>query len=94
MARKHRRVLAQRRAEAAAVAAMRQRARERHPGFDPKAAADKALGEAGERPVAARSAAGDPRRLRGIPMIGGCAGAIPGTMPGRGRIERWRPRGR
>lgn len=29
----------------------------------------------------ARSAAGDPRRLRGIPVTGGCAGAIPGTRP-------------
>jgi hypothetical protein len=29
----------------------------------------------------ARSAAGDPRRLRGIPVTGGCAGAMPGTRP-------------
>lgn len=61
--------------------------------FDPRAAADRALGESGERPTAARSAEGDPRRLRGIPMIGACQGAIPGTMPGRGRIERWKPKG-
>lgn len=33
--------------------------------------------------VAARSAAGDEHRLRGIPAIGpGVAGAIPGTKPG------------
>lgn len=34
--------------------------------------------------VAARSAEGDPRRLRGLPAIGrGVSGAIPGTAPGR-----------
>jgi hypothetical protein len=46
------------------------------------------LEETGELPSDARAAAGataagDPRRLRGIPAIGrGCSGAIPGTRPG------------
>lgn len=31
----------------------------------------------------ARAAAGDPARLRGIPVLGACAGAIPGTRPDR-----------
>lgn len=38
---------------------------------------------------APRSAAGDAARLRGIPMIGGAGGAVPGTRPGTdGHIER------
>ncbi len=47
-----------------------------------------------ERPLAPRSAAGDHYRLRGIPMIGGCEGAIPGTSPHRNRrLDRWSGRG-
>lgn len=43
-----------------------------------------------DRPKAPRSAAGDPGRLRGIPMIGGASGAIPGTSPHhQKRLERW-----
>jgi hypothetical protein len=39
---------------------------------------------------APRSAAGDSSRLRGIPMIGGGQGAIPGTVPHQQkRLERW-----
>ena len=44
-----------------------------------------ALLETGERvPTAARSAAGDAARLRGLPMIGAGGGHIPGTRPGTG----------
>lgn len=46
-----------------------------------QAAVDHALGAPGTRLVGHRSAAGDPRRLRGIPVCGGCAGAMPGTRP-------------
>lgn len=54
-----------------------------------------ALAETGETlRQAPRSAAGDAARLRGIPMIGGAGGAIPGTRPGTlghlGRIGRRR----
>jgi hypothetical protein len=42
-----------------------------------------ALLETGERITKApRSAAADPARLRGLPMIGGVGGAVPGTRPG------------
>ena len=42
-----------------------------------------ALEETGERLTRTpRSAAADPARLRGLPMIGGVGGAIPGTRPG------------
>ncbi len=42
-----------------------------------------ALLETGERLVAApRSGAGDGQRLRGLPVIGGSEGAVPGTRPG------------
>jgi hypothetical protein len=45
-----------------------------------RAVVDRAL--AGGKHVGARSAPGDPRRLRGIPAIGpNCPGAIPGTRP-------------
>lgn len=41
-----------------------------------------------------RSAPADSQRLRGIPMIGGAAGAIPGTVPHRNRrLDRWAGRG-
>jgi hypothetical protein len=33
-----------------------------------------------------RSATGDLSRLRGIPMIGGAAGAVPGSVR---RLDRW-----
>jgi len=52
-------------------------------------AVEEALRQSGTAASAPRSAPGDPRALRGIPMIGGCSGAIPGTVPGKGRIERW-----
>ena len=59
------------------------------------AALAEALIETGETlPKAPRSAAGDAARLRGIPMIGGAGGAVPGTRPGTlghlDRIERKR----
>ena len=49
-----------------------------------------ALAETGERvTVAPRSAAGDYSRMRGLPMIGGVGGEIPGTRPGSsGHITR------
>lgn len=51
---------------------------------------ERALRENGERLIGGRSAAGDPRALRGLPMIGGAAGAIPGTEPHRQRrLDRW-----
>lgn len=37
------------------------------------------------RPVAPRTAPNDERALRGIPMIGGTQGGIPGTLPHRNR---------
>jgi len=54
-----------------------------------------ALIETGETlPKAPRSAAGDGARLRGIPMIGGSGGHIPGTRPGTqahlARVDRRR----
>ena len=56
--------------------------------------AEKALSEStggtSSGPAGHRSAAGDPARLRGIPMIGGSSGAIPGTVPHRQRrLDRW-----
>jgi hypothetical protein len=45
-----------------------------------------ALRATGDRPVTGRSAADDPRALRGLPMIGGAGGAIPGTLP---HHQRW-----
>ena len=56
------------------------------------AAIERALREStgGSRPAGHRSAAGDPARLRGIPMIGGASGAIPGTVPHRQRrLDYW-----
>ena len=55
-----------------------------------------ALQDTGESLARApRSAAGDAARLRGIPMIGGAGGAVPGTRPGTGhhldKIDRERP---
>jgi hypothetical protein len=49
-----------------------------------------ALIDTGETlPKAPRSAAGDGARLRGIPMIGGSGGAVPGTQPGtHGHLDR------
>ena len=45
-----------------------------------------ALAETGEVMTSApRSAAGDASRLRGVPMIGGVGGHIPGTRPGTGQ---------
>ena len=56
------------------------------------ALADAVLGEA--EIIGGRSAAGDPARLRGIPMIGGASGAIPGTVPHRQRrLDHWSGRG-
>ena len=51
----------------------------------------RALLEAGARLIGGRSAAGDARALRGIPMIGGCHGHIPGTRPDAisSRLGRW-----
>lgn len=59
------------------------------------AALAEALVETGERiPTAPRSAAGDASRMRGLPMIGGVGGHIPGTRPGTGahlsRLDRKR----
>jgi hypothetical protein len=87
MARKARRLLAQRRREHE-----RGVRRGRYGAdFSPSAAADEALREPGQRIVAPRGAPADIQRLRGIPMIGGAAGAIPGTLPHRNRrLERWR----
>ena len=54
------------------------------------AAVADALRETGQRITAPRGAPADPARLRGIPMIGGAAGAIPGTMPPRNRrLDGW-----
>lgn len=39
-------------------------------------------------PVDPRSAPADPRRLRGIPVVGGSPGAIPGTRPDAAVIRR------
>ena len=43
--------------------------------------------------TAPRSGEGDHRRLRGIPVVGGVAGVIPGTQPERATIRRLTPRG-
>ena len=32
-------------------------------------------------PIMPGTAGGDPITLRGIPVVGGCSGAIPGTIP-------------
>src|SRR5438067_195294 len=39
-------------------------------------------------PAGPRSAPADPRALRGIPVIGGCSGAIPGTTPHKTGLRR------
>lgn len=50
--------------------------------------------ESGARvgPTAHRSGEGDHRRLRGIPVVGGVAGVIPGTQPERAALRRLSPR--
>ena len=54
----------------------------------------KAATESGARTGASapRSGEGDHRRLRGIPVVGGVAGVIPGTQPERAAIRRLTPR--
>jgi hypothetical protein len=43
--------------------------------------------------VGGRSAPGDQAALRGIPVIGGASGEIPGTRPDRQRkLDYWKPR--
>lgn len=42
--------------------------------------------------TAPRSGEGDHRRLRGIPVVGGVAGVIPGTQPERAALRRLTPR--
>jgi hypothetical protein len=55
-----------------------------------EAAVEDALRETSERATGGRSAALDHHALRGIPMIGGAQGAIPGTVPHRQRrLDRW-----
>ncbi len=49
-----------------------------------RAAIEEAL-RSGTAPTQARSATGDPARLRGLPMVGGAPGAIPETVPHRNR---------
>jgi hypothetical protein len=72
------------------VSRMNERARRLRLDDEAREAVDKALREGGTRPVGGRSAAGDPRALRGLPMIGGAGGAIPGTLPHRNRrLDRW-----
>lgn len=39
------------------------------------------------REVSARSAPADERRLRGIPVIGGVGGHIPGTRPDQRHVD-------
>jgi hypothetical protein len=75
------------------VSRMRARVERELAEWDHRAAIEEAL-RAPRAPQAPCSAAADPRRLRGIPMIGGGTGAIPGTVPGRGHIEQWSGRGR
>lgn len=45
-----------------------------------RAEVDRAL-SGSTAPPTPRSAPADERRLRGIPVVGGCPGAIPGTRP-------------
>jgi hypothetical protein len=54
----------------------------------------RAATESGARtgPSAARSGEGDHRRLRGIPVVGGVSGVIPGTQPEQAAIRRLTPR--
>lgn len=54
-----------------------------------------ALSESGRAlPQKARSAAADPRRLRGIPVIArAVGGTMPGTQPEGAVLRRWHPRG-
>ena len=54
----------------------------------------KAATESGARTGASapRSGEGDHRRLRGIPVVGGVAGVIPGTQPERAALRRLSPR--
>jgi hypothetical protein len=42
--------------------------------------------------TAPRSGEGDHRRLRGIPVVGGVAGVMPGTQPEQATIRRLTPR--
>jgi 5-methylcytosine-specific restriction endonuclease McrA len=49
-------------------------------GVEQARAVEEALRESGAAASAPRSAPADVRGLRGIPVIGGCPGAIPGTM--------------
>ena len=53
---------------------------------------DRILAEVGDEPpvsAAGATAAGDPRRLRGLPAVGrGCGGAIFGTDPLRALIAK------
>ena len=54
----------------------------------------KAATETGARSGAhaPRSGEGDYRRLRGIPVVGGVAGVMPGTQPEHATIRRLSPR--
>jgi hypothetical protein len=67
---------------------------ERRPDrWDHREAVEKALGDS--RVIGGRSAPADRRALRGLPMIGGAAGEIPGTRPDRNRrLDGWRPKDR
>jgi len=42
--------------------------------------------------TAPRSGEGDHRRLRGIPVVGGVAGVMPGTQPEQAALRRLTPR--